>query len=451
MHFGPKVYDKLKNKIVINYFENYTQQNGHNYIGARDSQTMNILQKNGIKSYFSGCATLLLKNINSNIDDINKFILIVDVEHEAMNQILKFIPKELHKKLIYISQRINVKLRGKHRMIRYDYSYNILQHISKSLFVITSRIHCALPSVSMNISVIFVNIGKLPGGKGKRTSGLLQIFHTVHSFQDIQKKLNPKNFDYFNPPTNPNYDIFIRFRSSLLYDIKQFSIDLYDNAVTFGVIPYKINKYYQKPYDIVFHQIYTIDLNLMTIQNKRSIESIFHHYPNAKINIFVKDYDHSHSIQDFLDLGFDISTIKYSLIDLLNKLQDIDIDEGFEKNNKFIKLCIIEFLTNYRSEPPEYNGPMLLTRIAKKNKNKVCGHCILNVVQKQVFQPIFDSKIEPICFKNKFNKTLYQNIINNTYSIHFNHKITSKYYKTKKGTLCNILFNKFCLFCSYVV
>merc|ERR1711933_342201 len=56
--------------------------------------------------------------------------------------------------------------------------------------------------------------------------------------------------------------------------------------------------------------------NSMSLRNRRSIESIFYHYPSSKLCIFSNKLDINYIIE-FIEVGLDIEIINYSLQQLL--------------------------------------------------------------------------------------------------------------------------------------
>lgn len=113
---------------------------------------MYALQKNGIKSYFSSCLTLTLgktyhskikKNIIYLVDYEFKKNILIDLE---ILKILKFYqPDEV--KLMYHSK---LTLKIKHKK-RFDIAKQYLKKYSQARLVITTRLHCALPCVGMEV------------------------------------------------------------------------------------------------------------------------------------------------------------------------------------------------------------------------------------------------------------------------------------------------------------
>ena len=93
---------------------------------------------------------------------------------------------------------------------RHEYAHNLLsQYADSASVVITSRIHSALPTSALGIPVTFVKDSKLPGGRGRRTVGISDLFHLQNEreewkYGDLRKPL---------PPV-PGVDRIDRYRAS---------------------------------------------------------------------------------------------------------------------------------------------------------------------------------------------------------------------------------------------
>ena len=90
--------------------------------------------------------------------------------------------------------------------------------------MITQRIHAALLCVAMGTPVLFFNVKRVPGGGAKvseRVTGLLDLFHSVDPYKlNISKKIirkKIKEFDWVNPPKNPNLGSRMRLVSLMWY------------------------------------------------------------------------------------------------------------------------------------------------------------------------------------------------------------------------------------------
>ena len=94
--------------------------------------------------------------------------------------------------------------------------WNFQMELAKAKLVITSRIHVAMPCVAYGTPVIFVS-GTLPGGGGGRATGLTPMFHTL----DPSNISAIADFDFENPPPNPNCHVAQTFRRRLFDHLEQ--------------------------------------------------------------------------------------------------------------------------------------------------------------------------------------------------------------------------------------
>ena len=155
-------------------------------IGARDIDTMNILKKNGIKSYFSGCLTLTLgKTFNSKIK--KNIIYLVDYKFNInvlidleIIKILKFYQPEEIRFMSHEKISINVS----HNQ-RFEIAKNYLKKYSQAKLIITTRLHCVLPCVGMNVPVILTVPNK---NKDSRFTGLANTFLNFIGFYPNNNK-----------------------------------------------------------------------------------------------------------------------------------------------------------------------------------------------------------------------------------------------------------------------
>ena len=229
-HVVPGIADKLLTAKNIEYFKKYEP------IGTRDLGTKDLLEKNGIKCYFSGCLTLTL-GLKYKSKDKNDLVYFVDPYYELgngeKNRIIRLISSVFHlvrhfssvlnlsknfvieekgalskisRKLdfylrcasfyhsyskafdddilfnaIYITHNVDQKLFNGNEA-KMNYAKMLIKKYSKAKLVITSRIHCALPCLAIETPVIFVNSNNLNQGKtrsGGRFGGLIELLHTV--------------------------------------------------------------------------------------------------------------------------------------------------------------------------------------------------------------------------------------------------------------------------------
>lgn len=231
-HVVPNIANRLLTPNTINYLKK------HEPIGARDFATQKLLEKHGIKSYFSGCLTLTLglnycsaqKNdtiyfvdpyytmsgMKPNRLNVREYLRTLFYFFKYRNKIQSVLPHFVHEyKTIYrfISTKLENRLcaavfyRYYHEICSDDmlkaakfvkhtvdvqpgmdnnylmyYAKELLKEYSKANLVITSRIHCALPCLGLETPTIFVTSDVLEGDKLRskgRFGGLIELLHVV--------------------------------------------------------------------------------------------------------------------------------------------------------------------------------------------------------------------------------------------------------------------------------
>lgn len=123
----------------------------HAPIGCRDLHTAEVLQLKGIESYFSGCLTLTLKKF----PDVtpNHSIVLTDVSENVASYIKELLPG---KNIIYKTHKLEPQEIGLPWAEREKRLEEYLKLYQGADLVITSRLHCALPSVALETPVILV-------------------------------------------------------------------------------------------------------------------------------------------------------------------------------------------------------------------------------------------------------------------------------------------------------
>ena len=161
----------------LDYFRPYQP------IGCRDFATMRFLQKHNIEAYFSGCLTLTLKRENFNPTK-REDILFVDILRKEKISLDRpfFKHRQLWgRRICNLSQKFNLsftkklillkeKLLGKDIFFnrREDYkmgfAHKQLCSCASARFVVTSRLHVALPCLAFGTPVLFVYEKRKEGG-----------------------------------------------------------------------------------------------------------------------------------------------------------------------------------------------------------------------------------------------------------------------------------------------
>lgn len=122
----------------------------HEPIGCRDRGTLRILEKHGIKAFYSRCVTLTLPRREPSPEAREVFIVGVDKELEQV------IPRSLRKTAVRINQS-SVRLPLLSCELKREMARQLLEgYARRAQLVITSKIHCAMPCIAMGIPVVFL-------------------------------------------------------------------------------------------------------------------------------------------------------------------------------------------------------------------------------------------------------------------------------------------------------
>lgn len=238
-HLNPRAYKVLENSKVVEYLKM------HAPIGCRDFSTQRVLEKKGIKTYYSFCLTSTLGGKYSAEKRGDKIIFndvlhkYLPVKHNKLysglfnqikvglknvkdyprvvkrNKLLNaYFPKEILEKAIQYEQDQDVFLKREGLFQKAD---EVLKSYAQAKCVATSRIHCAIPCIGMGTPVLFLLDGvDNPDRDLSRFDGILDHINllTRKSPDEIEKifgkKMNtihPEEVDWENPPQNPNTHI----------------------------------------------------------------------------------------------------------------------------------------------------------------------------------------------------------------------------------------------------
>lgn len=192
----------------------------HEPIGCRDHYTAYLLSSRGIDAYFSGCMTLTLGQTYQHIDipdaaiyltDLNSTLqhslqfkincaIAIATKHHVLKKIqVRMLECGISKRLktiaaFYVTYRNvisdDVLFSAQYREQeledvfasddeKFDYADKLLREYSKARYVVTSRIHCALPCLAMGTPVAFITNDLVGEVHNCRLDGLKQLFHTI--------------------------------------------------------------------------------------------------------------------------------------------------------------------------------------------------------------------------------------------------------------------------------
>jgi Polysaccharide pyruvyl transferase len=118
-------------------------------VGARDLQTLRLLQGAGIDSYFSGCLTLTLQR--PPVDREEDLIVVCD----ALDSTFDFVRKSTTKRVERVS---HVAFHNPQADARFQFAESLLKLYARASCVVTTRLHCALPCVAMGTPVFLIDM-----------------------------------------------------------------------------------------------------------------------------------------------------------------------------------------------------------------------------------------------------------------------------------------------------
>lgn len=219
-HLSPLCQQKFFNDRVIQYLKRFQP------IGCRDSFTVDILNKHGIESYFSGCLTLTLGYKYKPTDNRKKIYIVDPVCNNELylNNIfrgafqflshpldiikLMFKMRQISDKQNFIKRILKIgifyqtysKGFSKEILLNATYithdnlSYKVKFHDEKerlkeaerlidlyknAKLVVTSRLHCALPCLGMDTPVIYIKKEKDILSNNSRIEGLERFLNIL--------------------------------------------------------------------------------------------------------------------------------------------------------------------------------------------------------------------------------------------------------------------------------
>lgn len=140
-----------KNKIPFQSLANPDYLKQYEPIGCRDLHTLELLQKKGIKAYFSGCLTMTMKNKHRHRTDD---ILVVDSHILCPTLYKKIVPESIRNSAILMSQTLERLASHDEKMAL---AHSFLDKLSQAKCVITSRLHTYLSCLALKTPVIFIH------------------------------------------------------------------------------------------------------------------------------------------------------------------------------------------------------------------------------------------------------------------------------------------------------
>ena len=213
-HINSVAQEKLTNEENIAYFKK------QGTIGCRDNNTVNILIKHGVDAYFTGCLTLTLGmkyerktsdgkiyfvdphfKFYKSISSLLGYLRVLLLNYRLLNKIalnlfgiisFKSLLKssafyKSYSKLFSDDVLTNAAY-VKHEMksseivgdkCKFELAEKLLREYSSAKYVVTSRIHCALPCLGIGTPVLYVEDQQQAETSYCRLNGLRELFHVI--------------------------------------------------------------------------------------------------------------------------------------------------------------------------------------------------------------------------------------------------------------------------------
>jgi len=168
----------LCSKLNRNHFRKYGP------VGCRDRKTQIYFLLNGIPAYYSGCLTVTFnkrkKIFRRSFQD--SIVMVDNVDHQFPKEIIEKIREIGNKELNLLNHDpILAESDFDSYLIENEaYINNLMEEYSGASVVITNKLHCALPCLSLGIRVIFIH----PNPEDGRLN-ILNKFILIYSYNEV--------------------------------------------------------------------------------------------------------------------------------------------------------------------------------------------------------------------------------------------------------------------------
>lgn len=185
----------------------------HEPIGLRDDLVKKFLDEAGVKNYHSGCMTLTIKK-DSKLKT-KPYICVNDVDKDILEKIKQSTDLEIKEMCHDVDPKESAQLSWEDRKKR---AKKLLDTYQQATCVITSRLHCTLPCLALEVPVLLIYNDENQ-----------DVVNRMHLYLDccnhISKKESIKNFkivkDFIqNPPKNP--ETYKKYRKDLIKKCEDF-------------------------------------------------------------------------------------------------------------------------------------------------------------------------------------------------------------------------------------
>ncbi len=188
-------------------------------IGCRDRKTQVYFLLNGIPAYYSGCLTVTFNKRKSAFKRTFKdsIVMVDNVDHQFPKEVIDKI-REIGKKEISLFNHDPIHNENdfdSYLIENESYINKLMEEYSGSSVVITNKLHCALPCLSLGIKVIFIH----PNPKDGRLN-ILGKFIPIYSYTEVL------SWDKI-----PNYKVNQRVLKTIQFKLERLTTCFVENKV----------------------------------------------------------------------------------------------------------------------------------------------------------------------------------------------------------------------------
>jgi hypothetical protein len=181
-------------------------------VGCRDYYTCGVFDSMNIPNYFSGCVTLTLP-IQKETKDKGKYIVLVDLNPKVEKKVIKLSKGKFEiRKVSHITKNI-AGATWEERVKRVEEYLTLYQNAA---YVVTRRLHVALPCLAMGVPVMVIQSVKM--NDPNRFEPYREWLHYARN-KSFLKNGYP-DFDF--EKGTPNKDDYVKTREELTKTIKDF-------------------------------------------------------------------------------------------------------------------------------------------------------------------------------------------------------------------------------------
>ena len=189
-------------------------------VGCRDTYTCDVFDKNGIPNYFSGCVTLTLPK-QPETSDKGSYIVCVDLNRDVEKKVIKLTQGQVEvRKVTHATPNIN----GATWEERKERVEKLLTLYQNARYVVTRRLHVALPCLAMGVPVMVIQ--SVAMNDPNRFDPYKKWLHYCRNTTFLKQGYD--GFDFVNG--TPNSTEYLPYREQLIKSMTEFVAYCEENA-----------------------------------------------------------------------------------------------------------------------------------------------------------------------------------------------------------------------------